>query len=207
MSDSGTSEGRQGKVARVIDQRDLDRLGDRLERRWTAEGDERMSLRDLAEEFNREVLRSAMVGVGMQPLDGDLQNIYRRLTDEDVSGGDRTRTERQLDREGIDVDQLRDDFVTYQAIRTYLKEHRNATYAESTRDQTEAAAEHIQRLRGRVQTVTESKLEQLRQAENIDLGSFRTLVEVNVLCTDCGGQYDVEALLSNDGCDCGPSDD
>lgn len=207
MSDSGSSERRQGKVARLIEKRDLDGLGDRLERRWTADGDERMSLRDLAQEFNCEILRSAMVCAGMQPLDGDLQTIYRRLTDEDISGGDRTRTERQLDREGIDVDQLRDDFVTYQAIRTYLRDHRNATYSGDTRDQTEAATEHIQRLRGRVQGVTESKLEQLRQTENIDLGSFRTLVEINVLCTDCGSKYDVEALLRNGGCDCGPTDD
>jgi len=193
-------------VVRLIDERGLDGIGDRLERRWTAEGDERMSLRDLADEFNRALLRAAMVGAGIQPLDGDVENVYRLLTGDDVSGADRTRTERRLDREGINIDRLQDEFVTYQAIRTYLTEHRGATYSEGTGDQVESEKERIQRLQGRVRTVTDSKLKQLRRNGDLNLGSFRTLVDVNVLCTDCGAQYDVEALLKNGGCDCGETD-
>lgn len=206
MSDSGTANGRRGKVVRLIDDRGLHEVGDRLERRWTAEGDERMSLRDLADEFNRELLRAAMGDAGMQPLDGDVENVYRLLTDDAVSGADRTRTERRLDREGIDVDRLRQEFVTYQAIRTYLKDHRGASYDPDTGDQVESEREHIQRLRGRVRTVTDSKLSQLRQNDEVDLGSFRTLVQVNVLCEDCGTRYDVETLLDDGGCDCADSD-
>jgi hypothetical protein len=159
MNDSGTSKKRESKVVRLIEQLYLAGVGDRLERRWTAEGDERPSPRDLAQEFNCEILRSAMVSAGIQPLDGDIKNIYRRLTDEAVSVADRTRTEQQLDREGINADQRREDFVSYQAIRTYLKEHRNAAYSGDTRDQTEATKKHIQRLRGCVRTVIETKLE------------------------------------------------
>lgn len=206
MSDSGTSKGRRGKVIRLIKERNLDGIGDRLERRWTAEGDERMSLRDLADEFNRTLLRAAMVGAGMQPLDGDVENVYRLLTGDDVSGANRTRTERRLDREGVDVDQLQDEFVTYQAIRTYLTGHRGATYSGGTGDQVESEKERIQRLQGRVRTVTDSKLEQLRRNGDVDLGSFRTLVNVNVLCKDCGTQYDVEALLNNGSCECSETD-
>jgi hypothetical protein len=206
VSDTGSTNGRRGKVARLIEQRSLDGVGDRLERRWTADGDERLSLRDLADVFNRELLRAAMVEAGMQPLDGDVENVYRLLTDDDVSGADQTRIERRLDREGVDVDRLRQEFVTYQAIRTYLKQHRGASYDPDTADQVESGKEHIQRLRGRVRTVTDSKLSQLRQTDDIELGSFRTLVQVNVLCEDCGTQYDVETLLDKGGCDCADSD-
>lgn len=206
VSDTGSSRGRQVKVARLIAERDLDGIGDRLERRWTAEGDERMSLRELAAEFNRALLRTAMANAGMQPLDGDVDNVYRLLAGDDVSGADRTRTERRLDREGVDVDRLRGEFVSYQAIRTYLKQHRGATYSTETTDRAESGKEHIQRLKGRVRSVTDSKLDQLRQHGDVDLGSFRTLVEVNVLCEDCGAQYDVETLLEDGGCDCEGSD-
>ncbi|GAB7013290.1 rod-determining factor RdfA [Halolamina salina] len=204
MSDSGTSNGagRRGKVVKLIEAHGLDGIGDRLERLWTASGDERRSLRDLADEFNRELLRSTMAEAGMQPLDGEVDNTYRLLTDEEVGGGDRTRTERRLRREGVDVDSLREEFVTYQAIRTYLKGHRGASYDAESVDRAESEKKHIQRLRGRARTVTESKLEQLRDTDEIELGSFRTLVEVNVLCEDCGAQYDAEALLDRGGCDC-----
>lgn len=41
------------KVSRVIDEYDLDGFGDELERLWTATGDERKSLRELAETCNK----------------------------------------------------------------------------------------------------------------------------------------------------------
>lgn len=207
MTGSGTANRRRGKVLRLIEEYGLDGMGDRLERRWTASGDERMSLRDLADEFNRELLQTSMKEAGMQPLDGNVENLYRLLTDDGVSGADRTRAERRLSREGVDVEKLSQEFVTYQAIRTYLTDHRGVSYTADTGSQSESEKERIQRLRGRVRTVTDSKLEQLRQNGDVDLGSFRTLVEVNVLCEDCGTQYDVETLLDEGCCDCTESDE
>lgn len=205
MSDSGS--GRRGKVEKLIDEHDLDGIGDRLERRWTATGDERKSLRDLADEFNRELLHATINDAEMQPLDGDIENVYRLLTADSVSAANRTRAERRLDREDVDVDQLRQEFVTYQAIRTYLKDHRGVSYSGETKDRTESEKEHIQRLRGRVRAVADSKLTQLRRNGDIEFGSVRTLVEVNVLCEDCGTQYDIETLLDKGGCDCARSDE
>jgi hypothetical protein len=205
MSDPDTSDGagRRGKVVKLIDRHGLDGIGDRLERRWTAEGDERMSLRDLADEFNRALLRSAMTDAGMQPLAGEVDNAYRLLTGDDVSTADRTRTERRLGREGVDVDRLRQEFVTYQAVRTFLKDHRGASYDAANPSSAESEKERIQRLEGRLRSVTDSKLEQLARSGDVELGDYRTLVEVNVLCEDCGAQYDVESLLDRGGCDCG----
>lgn len=138
-------------------------------------------------------------------LDGYVENVYRLLPSDDVNGADRTRAERRLDRK--DIDQLRQEFVTYQAIRTYLNEHRGASYSSETKVRTKFEKENIQRLGGRVRTVTDSKLTQLLRDEDIDLGSFRTLLEINVLCEDCGSQYDIETLLDNGGCDCAGSNE
>lgn len=206
MTDSGasadSSSGRRTKVARLLGEYDLEDLGPELERRWTSEGDDRLSLRDLADYFNQHILDAAMAESGLQPLSGEVENTYRLLTDDEVSTADRMRTERRLERDGLDVDSLRSDFVTYQAIRTYLKDHRGAEHTTDDRDRTVVETENIQQLRGRTVTVTAGKLEQLENGDHIDLGDFRVLVDINVLCEECGAQYDVETLLDRGGCDC-----
>ncbi|WP_458188836.1 rod-determining factor RdfA [Haladaptatus sp. NG-WS-4] len=205
MSDfePANTSGRRIKVVRLLDEYGFDRVGDQMLRRWTAAGEERTSLRDLADYFNRELLRAAMAETGVQPLDGEIENTYRLLTDDDVTQADRTRTQRRLQREGLDVERLRTDFVTYQAIRTYLKEYRDASYASDDRDRTEVEQGNIQRLRGRILRVTDSKLDQLQRSNDIEPSEYRTFVEVNVLCENCGRQYGVDELLERGGCSCG----
>lgn len=195
------TKGRSSKVARLIEEYDLEGFGGELEARWTADDpDERMSLRDLADYFNRQLVQQTVGDTDMQTLDGEVANVYRLLTDDGVSGGDRTRARRRLEREGVDVDTLMNDFVSYQAIRTYLREYRDAEYeTEGTR--LESVMATVQQLRGRTTTVVESKLEQLRN-QALTLGRFRVLVTVRVACEDCGAQYDVADLLERGGCDC-----
>lgn len=198
--------GRRIKVVRLLDEYDLDGVGAELERFWTAEGEERRSLRDLAGYFNRELLRTAMAEAGLQPLAGEVENIYRLLTADDVTEADRTRTRRRLEREGVDVESLQRDFVTYQAIRTYLKEYRDAEYSPNERDPIERERENLQRLRGKTTTVIEGKLDQLESGGHITLGDFRTLVDIRVLCEDCGTRYEIGTLLERGGCDCADGD-
>jgi len=196
------STGRRIKVARLIDEYDLNGLGAELEWRWTADDEDRLSLRALATHFNQHLLRTRMAQAGTQSLDGESENTYRLLTDDDVSDAERTRAVRRLERDGIDVDALRDDFVTYQAIRSYLQRERDAEYVTDGRDRTEAEAQNVQQLRGRITTVTEGKLDQLRKNEDIVLGEYSLFVDINVLCEDCGQRYEVTDLLERGDCDC-----
>jgi hypothetical protein len=136
-------------------------IGAELESRWTAENDRRMSLRDLADYFNREVLAAVLADTDAQPFDGEVENTYRVLTDDDVRSASRTRARRRLEREGVDVDELKSSFVTYQAIRSYLKTERGAEYSPKTPSVADRRRT-IQQLQGRLQSVTESKLEGLR---------------------------------------------
>ena len=189
------------KVARLLEEYDLKELGAEMEARWTAEGD-RMSLRSLAAYFNQQMLKSRLDDAGVDTLDGELENIYRLLTDDDISTAERTRVRRSLKRDALDVDAIEDDFVTYQAIRTYLTEYRDAEYVRDVRDPIEREVENVERLRGRVDTVTSGKLEQLRENGDLAIGSFRTVVDVKVVCEDCHSQYDVLNLLKYGGCDC-----
>lgn len=200
--ESGSTEGgRQSKVNRLIEKYDLTGLGEELEQLWTADEDRR-SLRDLAAYFNQQLLSRALQEADVQPLDGELQNTYRLLTDDEVSSAETTRIKRRLERDGVDVGMLLSDFVTYQAIRTYLKDHRGAEYTPNETDPLKREQTNIQKLRGRIVSVTEGKLEQLRQSDQFTLGDFRTLADIQVVCEDCNTQFGVMELLDRGGCHC-----
>lgn len=199
--DDGVGRGRSSKVARLIETHGLDGIGEEMARRWTAD-DDRWSLRALADDFNRTVLEAVLDSHGVQLLEGEAENTYRLLTDDDVGRAERTRMRRRLEREGVDVDALLEDFVSYQAVRTYLRNHRGAEYTPDETDPLERERTNVQQLRGRVDAVTGGKLESLRDGGALTLGEFRTLVDVRVVCEDCGAQYDVVTLLDRGGCDC-----
>lgn len=191
------------KVGRLIDAYDLAGLGAELERRWTATGEERLSLRDLETLFNRRLLERSMREAGMASIEGEVDNLYRSLTDDGASSGVRTEARNRLERGGVDVDRLERDFVSYQAVRTYLRDERGADRGERTdAEQLATDRETIQRLRARTGSVVEDKLERLRQTGRIELGEFRLFTDVTVLCEECGSQYSVAELLDRGGCEC-----
>jgi len=197
---SPSKRGRRSKVARLLDEYELQGLGEELEELWTAEADRR-SLRELADYFNQRLLQRKLEVTNAQLLDGEVENLYRLLTAETVSSAQRTRVQRQLVRDGIDVDTLESDFVTYQAIRTYLKEVRGAEHSPADTDPVERERQNLQQLRGRTVAVTEGKIDQLRGNDEI-LGAFQTLVNIQIVCEDCNTQLAVFDLLDRGGCDC-----
>ena len=191
------------KVARLLSEYGLEGFGEELEDRWTGDGVERTSLRDLADHFNKRLLERALIDAGMSALDSDVSTTYRDLTDDDVSTGVRTDTRTRLDSNGVDVDDLESDFVSYQAIRSYLTEYRGAEYRRlSDEEKVEKDLESIQRLMTRTLSVTEERIEKLTQTGRIDADGFEILLDVQVLCESCGRQYSVSEFLDERGCDC-----
>ncbi|USZ70281.1 rod-determining factor RdfA [Natronosalvus halobius] len=193
------------KVARLLETYDLESLGLELEQRWLGKGYERESLRKLATRFNERLLGERMARAGLSPLDGEVENTYRLLTDDGVSAGMRTQAERELERAGIDVDALRREFVSHQAVHTYLtsdRELEGPSSQTSPEDRLERDAASIQRLSSRLTAVTEDTVKRYRETDLLESGSVSVLVDVNVLCEECGEQYDVATFLERGGCRC-----
>lgn len=193
------------KVGRIITEYELTGLGTELEYYWTTSNENRYSLRQLADLFNRRVLRSTMETAGMNPLDGEVKNTYRLLTDTEVSAGVQTQAENTLEQHDIDVDQLTQDFVSHQAVHTYLTRYRNVdrpSETQSSEDHVENGLQAIQRLTSRLQAVTTKTLRTLQNTDRITLGTFTVLVDVRVFCEECETQYDVSELLTQHGCEC-----
>lgn len=188
------------KVGRLIQQYDLDNLPSNLEASWQGEGTERRSLRALATLFNERLTKAAMIEAGMTPLDGEAANIYELLTGGDATGGAEVRAARRLDREGVDVDTLRESFVSHQAIHTYLTQVREVEHNQST-DQQGARADTVERLLGRTQSVSEGIIDGLA-GDEITLGEFEVSASVHVTCRDCNSRHEFAELLRRGGCRC-----
>lgn len=201
MTDSDERDPGRSKVGRLVERYDLAGLGDELEYRWTAPEDDRASLRDLAEYVNRSVLEAALRAAGHSPTDAEVDGLYEAITDDDVDSGTRTRKRRELERHGVDVERLRASFVSHQAVHTYLTEVRNASF-DPDPPTVEGSKATLARLRNRTSAVTESTLERLAAADRIADSQYEALVDVRVLCRDCGRASDLEALLEDGGCTC-----
>ena len=194
----------RSKVGRLIQEYEMDGVGQELEDRWLGRGYESQSLRSLADWFNERLLRAKIERGGGTPLDGEVANLYRLLSQDDVTAGMRVDAEAALERNDIDPETLQDEFVSHQAVHTYLTDFRGVSKEQATTDtdRIEKARTTIQRLQSRLIAVIESNLTQLRNSGRLALGDFNVLVDVQVLCTDCGTSYPITDLLDNGGCEC-----
>lgn len=193
--------GRRGKVDRILDEYDLEGVEEELVEGWTREGADRRSLRDLAAYFNKQLLAEVLDRHGVGSVATDVETVYRELEGEGASDGSRTRTHRQLEREGVDASSLLDEFVSHTAVRTFFR-NRDVSRPDGDTDRVATEAGHIQQLQNRTAVVTEDKLESLDETERIQVGDFRVFVDVQVFCEDCQQQYDVTELLEARYCSC-----
>lgn len=201
QASSSSKRGRGSKVARLIDEYDLEGVGEELEASWVGPG-ERKSLRDLETVFNRELITAVMREAGEDPLPGEVETIYEGLRSETARIGLVEDVRGRLDRIGIDVEELERSLVSYQAIRTYLTEYREVSHETPDSEPTETTRTSIEKLTGRLQAVTEQRLSDLANRGELTLGEFRVLVNVQVYCEECGTQQSVEDVLTTGGCSC-----
>lgn len=193
---------RPTKVARLIEKYALDDVAVELERDWRGEAGERRSLRELATRFNQALVQAAMMDAGLNPLDGEAANTHALLTEDSTTSGARRRAERRLEREGVDVAALRDEFVSHQAVHTYLTKVRGVDYAADRTPDVEAKVETVQRLVGRTRSVSETVVEGLRKTDAVSVGEYDVSAEVRLTCRDCNSQYDLPTFLREGGCNC-----
>ncbi|MFB6102108.1 MAG: rod-determining factor RdfA [Haloplanus sp.] len=199
--EDGNAEGTGSKVGRLLRKYDLDGVGGELERRWTADGEERMSLRALADWMNQRLLREALDNAGVNSTERDVAHIYETLRGEG-STGERIRKERELERQGVSVEELQSDFVSHQAIHTYLKKYREAEYERGSENPKERSVSKLQRLRSRTIAVTDETIQGLSSKEELSVGDFDVVSEIRVRCTDCGTEYDAVEFIERGGCEC-----
>ena len=190
------------KIDRVVKEYGLEGVGDELEERWLGTNEtEQSSTRELADYFNKEILRSAIRESDTFTLSGDVEEVYRALADGE--SGDATLVRSRLEQSGIDVEAVTSDFISHQTVHRYLKGHREVERPERDPERKLAdAVGVVQRLQGRTTAVTEQKIETLNNDDVVSVGEFSVLNDVQVICESCGRSHEVTSFFEQGGCGC-----
>lgn len=80
-------------------------------------------------------------------------------------------------------------------MHTYLTTVREVSYTTENSDPVTTEATNIRRLTRRMTSMTNSNLTHLRDADHITFGELQVLLDMRILCEDCGAQYQVSDLL------------
>ena len=192
------------KVGRVMGEFGLTDLNDELVTRRKGTAGDEASLRDLTGFFNRAVLRRAIENAGESPLQGEVENIYRLLTDDDVSSGMRVRARKRLERDGVDVEAVEDSVISHPTMGTHLKDCLGVQRSETAENRVENARERIFKMQTRAERVIESALQGLVRAGYLAGGSLAVSVDLQVSCEECGAHAGVARFIEREGCDCEP---
>lgn len=161
------------------------------------------SLRRLERFVNEALLQRALERAETDVI-GDVGSIYEKLVGEDVSAGERTEVRERLARAGVDTDGLRDDFVSYQTVRTHLQECLDVDTDRRTSLSPADAQGTIEWARSRSEGIVERTIERLRDADGVRAGDVDVTHAIRVTCPDCDGRYPVETFIERGGCDCDP---
>lgn len=201
-ADSSVESTGRTKIDRVIETYDLGNMPEELEKRWlgTDETDQ-ASTRELADYFNKAILRSAIDESETFTLSGDVDEVYRTLTDGEDA--DATLVRSRLEQSGIDVETVTGDFISHQTVYRYLKEHRGVEQPQrSPADKLEDAVDVVQQLQGRTTAVTEQKIQTLKNNDLVSVDEFSVLNDLQVICESCGRSYDATSFFEQGGCSC-----
>jgi hypothetical protein len=185
------------KVGRVAAEYGIERVGERLAYRRR----DGASLRDLERVLNEAVLTAALERADAD-LFGDVSEVYAALVDDDADPGARAAVRERLSGAGIDVDAVRDDFVSYQTIRTHLRDCAGVDSDTDRAISVENARGTIEWARARNEEVIDGTIERLVESETVAAGDVEVTHEVRVACADCGECRPAVEFVAEGGCDC-----
>lgn len=192
------------KVCRVLDNRHITNGDDRLLTRWYGDSTQRMGYRKLARWLNVTMLRQEMDRVGLSTLGGEAKSKYDRLRGTDPTIAAEIRD--TLEAEGINMNQLESDFVSYGVIRTHIKEclggEREETSSDWERDSIEITRDHA------TQKTAEAVTSLLNKGAIESSGDITVNLAVELECELCHAQIPlVRALRRGYVCDCNQRSD
>lgn len=169
------------KVCRVLGERGIEHYDDRILSQWQGEGSQRKGYRQLADWLNVTLLRREMDEVGLTTLGDEAESKYERLQSDEASASE---VESMLEREGIDVDRLRSDFVSYGVVRTHITECLGAEYEKTGASDWEEESIDIARDRAS-EKIREAVVSLVNKDEIEASGDLAVHLSVELECESC----------------------
>ncbi|MFC4440125.1 MULTISPECIES: rod-determining factor RdfA [Natrialbaceae] len=186
------------KIDRISRKWNLENLDDRLLERRNAGA----SLRELETYYNQQILDAAMRDSGVEMLDGEVENLYHLLTDAETSAGTKVDVQSRLERNGLDPDTILSDFVSYQTVRTHLRDCLGIETHRNTEFDITDAKNTVFKLLSRTEAITERTIDRLRSAGHLSISEPEVTLSLRIACTKCGEEYQFTRLLDRGNCSC-----
>lgn len=179
------------KVCRVSNDRRLGEIDDRLLELWHRDGAQRMGYRKLARWLNVMMLRQEMDHAGLATLGGEAESKYDRLQGDNPTVAVEVRE--NLIANGIDVENLESDFVSYGVVRTHIKDCLGAERDESPSDWEQDSIEIVRdRAREKIAEAVSSLVNKDKLRAN---GDVSVHFSVDLECEECKARIPLERAL------------
>lgn len=187
------------KVGRVTREYEVPNADSRIVDEWQSG----TSVRQLARELNEDLIESGLAGANLGTVEWSLSPVYEALHTDELSEAEAIEIRRELDRAGVDVERLSSDLVSHQTVYRHLTQCLDASRSDdrTPEQRRETARDTVYALQQRTELVTESTIETLLSAGVAALGDPEVVVDMQVVCGDCGRSLDFETAIT-DGCDC-----
>ena len=187
------------KVSRARDRYDIDADDATLVADWQ----DGTSVRSLARTFNEALIDARLESVDGSSVAWNRLPIYEAVKTDDLDQSDVIEVRRELEFVGVDPGELESDLISHQTMYRHLKSCLDATASTDAtpEDRREKARDTVYALQRRTTLVTESTIETLQSADVTDIGDPDVLVDVRIICRECGQSMDFETALA-DGCNC-----
>jgi DNA-binding transcriptional ArsR family regulator len=182
----------------VIEQYELAGSDDEIVRRREEENE---SLRALAEFVNTRILQRAIERHADQGVLADATSIYAQLTDGNDAGKTAEIRER-LTAVGVPVEELTENFVSHQTIRSHLNSCLDMETGRSQATDIEEVENLIEWARTRDEEIIDRAISRLRESGKLDIGETSVIHSVRVICEECGQSHRLQELLDAEGCEC-----
>lgn len=189
------------KVSTLAREYGFDDVHEELIARWTGTRGEAESIRTLTDRFNRRLLRAEMRDADIELVEGQVENLYELLTDEDRLDAVRLQARSSLAGNGIAVDRLEDRFISHQTMYRHI---RNCLDAEKERNTltVDKERDRVHSIQHRAENVVDDSITRLRDGGKLDIDEFEVLINFRITCEHCGTLHDITDLLDAGGCDC-----
>lgn len=180
----------------------FDDIDDELKEKYE---DEDASFRELEQYLNTKIIETVLDRNNIDYLPGEAENYRRILLEEtdNITIANVRNAEYRLENQGVDVDQLEEDLVSYHTMGTHLRDCIGVDTSQKSKEiDIESGENTIGSLISRTDAVINRTLERLRDTGKLSLGEFTVNVSARVTCEECGRTTNVFELTENGGCEC-----
>lgn len=195
----GGKRGPKKKIVRVSEEYELDDIGTELKRMWEGERKEdRATLTELRDYFNKEVFRAAMRDAGMDVVPGEVDHGYKHLFGDDGKYAEAEDFRNRLERNGVDVDSVLDKCINSpQTIHNYLIEDMGVSLRSDADDRSrnEKTLQHLRSLDRRYEDIVSDVIERLQADGEYPDGDVDVSVDCYVTNFETGRSQHIRDIL------------